>query len=146
MTDEAEILFEPRGAAGLITLNRPKALNALTHGMCLKLKTQLDQWAKDASIKSVAIRGAGDRAFCSGGDIRALYESGKAKTPYAFDFYRDEYILNAAIKHYPKPYIALVQGIVMGGGVGVSVHGSHRVAGCHRGAPSLSMMVARTPS
>ncbi|HVP83763.1 MAG TPA: enoyl-CoA hydratase/isomerase family protein [Rhizomicrobium sp.] len=129
MTDEAETLFEQRGAAGLITLNRPKALNALTHDMCLKLKAQLDQWAKDASIKSVAIRGAGDRAFCAGGDIRALYESGRAKTPYAFDFYRDEYILNVAIKHFPKPYIALVNGIVMGGGVGVSVHGSHRVAG-----------------
>jgi len=128
MTDETEILFEQRGAAGLVTLNRPKALNALTHDMCLKLKAQLDIWATDASIKSVAVRGAGDRAFCAGGDIRVLYESGKAKTPYAFDFYRDEYILNVAIKHFPKPYIAMINGIVMGGGVGVSVHGSHRVA------------------
>ncbi len=77
---------------------------------------------------AVVIRGAGERAFCAGGDIRALYESGKADTPYALDFYRDEYILDAAIKHFPKPYIALIHGIVMGGGVGVSVHGSHRVA------------------
>ncbi len=74
------------------------------------------------------MRGAGDRAFCAGGDIRSLYESGITKSPYALSFYRDEYILDAAIKHYPKPYIALINGIVMGGGVGVSVHGSHRVA------------------
>ena len=79
-------------------------------------------------MKTVVIRGAGERAFCAGGDIRALYESGKAGTPYALDFYRDEYRLDAAIKHFPKPYVALMHGIVMGGGVGVSVHGSHRVA------------------
>ena len=126
---DQDVLFESRGAVGLITLNRPKALNALTHEMCLQMKAQLGQWANDANIKCVVVRGAGERAFCAGGDIRSLYESGKAGTSYALDFYRDEYILNAAIKHYPKPYIALVQGIVMGGGVGVSVHGSHRVAG-----------------
>jgi enoyl-CoA hydratase len=127
MTDEGEILFERRGALGLITLKRPKALNALTHAMCLSMKTQLDAWAQDDAIRVVAIRGEGERAFCAGGDIRALYESGRAGTPYALDFYRDEYILNATIKHYTKPYIALIHGIVMGGGVGVSVHGSHRV-------------------
>lgn len=129
MTDEVEVLFERRGALGLITLNRPKALNALTHGMCVAMKQQLDRWAKDEAVKSVAIRGAGDRAFCAGGDIRVLYESGKAKTPYALEFYRDEYVLNAAIKRYPKPYVALIHGIDMGGGVGVSVNGSHRIAG-----------------
>jgi len=129
MTEEAEVLFERRGALGLITLNRPKALNALTQGMCVAIKAQLDEWAKDDAFKSVAIRGNGDRAFCAGGDIRALYESGKAKTPYALQFYRDEYILNATIKRYPKPYIALIHGIDMGGGVGVSVNGSHRIAG-----------------
>jgi len=126
---EAEVLFERRGALGLITLNRPKALNALTQDMCVKMKAQLDRWAGDAAVKSVAICGAGGRAFCAGGDIRALYESGKAGTPYALTFYRDEYILNATIKHYPKPYVALIQGINMGGGVGVSVNGSHRIAG-----------------
>jgi enoyl-CoA hydratase/carnithine racemase len=126
---DSEILFENRGAIGLVTLNRPKALNALTHDMCVAMKAQLDQWAQDDAVKAVVIQGAGERAFCAGGDIRSLYESGKAGTPYALDFYRDEYILNAAIKHFPKPYIALIQGIVMGGGVGVSVHGSHRVAG-----------------
>ena len=128
MSDEPEVLFEQRGALGLITLNRPKALNALTHEMCVQMKAQLDDWARDDAIKSVAIRGAGDRAFCAGGDIRALYESAKTKTPYALEFYRDEYILNATIKHFPKPYVAFLKGIVMGGGVGVSVHGSHRVA------------------
>ncbi|MGN6514928.1 MAG: enoyl-CoA hydratase/isomerase family protein, partial [Rhizomicrobium sp.] len=128
MTEDAEVLFERRGALGLITLNRPKALNALTHEMCVSMKQQLDTWAKDDAVKVVAIRGAGDRAFCAGGDIRALYESGKAKTPYALEFYRDEYVLNATIKHYPKPYVALIHGIDMGGGVGVSVNGSHRVA------------------
>jgi enoyl-CoA hydratase len=129
MSDDQEVLFEHRGALGLITLNRPKALNALTHEMCLAMKAQLDAWAKDDAVKAVVIRGNGHRAFCAGGDIRALYESGKAKTPYALDFWRDEYILDATIKHYPKPYIALIHGIDMGGGVGVSVNGSHRIAG-----------------
>jgi enoyl-CoA hydratase len=128
MSEARDVLFERRGALGLITLNRPKALNALTHEMCLGMKAQLDEWAHEDAVKTVAIRGAGDRAFCAGGDIRALYDSGKAGTPYALDFYRDEYILNATIKHFPKPYVALIHGIVMGGGVGVSVHGSHRVA------------------
>jgi len=125
---EAEVLFERRGALGLITLNRPKALNALTREMCLAMKAQLDAWASDDAAKTVAIRGSGERAFCAGGDIRSLYDSGKAGTPYALEFYRDEYVLDTAIKRYPKPYVALISGIVMGGGVGVSVHGSHRVA------------------
>src|ERR1051326_4913372 len=122
-----DVLFEQRGAVGVITLNRPKALNALTQDMCLRMKAQLEDWAKASNIKTVVIRGAGERAFCAGGDIRALYDSGKAGTPYALDFYRDEYRLDAAVKHFPKPYVALLHGIVMGGGVGVSVHGSHRV-------------------
>jgi len=125
---DTDIIFERNGALGLITLNRPKALNALTHAMCVVMKSKLDEWANDPAVLAVAIRGAGDRALCAGGDIRALYDSGRDGTPYAFEFYRDEYRLNAAIKHFPKPYIALIRGIVMGGGVGVSVHGSHRVA------------------
>jgi enoyl-CoA hydratase len=123
-----DVLFERRGAVGLITLDRPKALNALTRDMCIAMKAQLAEWAADDAIKTVVTRGAGERAFCAGGDVRALYESGKSGTPYALDFYRDEYRLNAAIRHFPKPYVALLHGIVMGGGVGVSVHGSHRVA------------------
>jgi enoyl-CoA hydratase len=128
MTDEAEILFETRGALGLITLNRPKALNALTHGMATAMHARLKDWAGDGAVKAVAIQGAGERAFCAGGDIRSLYDSGKTGTGYAVEFYRDEYLLNAFIKHFPKPYVALLHGFVMGGGVGVSVHGSHRVA------------------
>ncbi|MEJ0025922.1 MAG: enoyl-CoA hydratase/isomerase family protein [Rhizomicrobium sp.] len=128
MTDEPEILFETRGAVGLITLNRPKALNALTHGMAVAMLAQLRNWAADDAVKTVVIQGAGERAFCAGGDIRSLYDSGKAGTPYALEFYRDEYLLNAFIKHFPKPYVALLRGFVMGGGVGISVHGSHRVA------------------
>jgi enoyl-CoA hydratase/carnithine racemase len=123
-----DVLFEERGALGLITLNRPKALNALTRDMCVAMKTQLDKWAGDDAVKTVAVRGTGERAFCAGGDIRALYEAGKAGGADALSFYRDEYRLNATIKHFKKPYVALLQGIVMGGGVGVSVHGSHRVA------------------
>lgn len=128
MSGEAEVLFTRQGGLGLVTLNRPKALNALTRAMCVEMKRMLAEWARDPAVKTVAITGAGERAFCAGGDIRALYESGKAGTPYALDFYRDEYLLNAAIKHYPKPYVAILNGITMGGGVGVSVHGSHRIA------------------
>ncbi|MFL6689059.1 MAG: enoyl-CoA hydratase/isomerase family protein [Alphaproteobacteria bacterium] len=123
-----DVLFERRGALGLITLNRPKALNALTRDMCVAMKVQLDEWAVDEAVKTVVIRGTGERAFCAGGDIRALYDAGSSDVEKAIAFYRDEYRLNATIKHYPKPYVALLHGVVMGGGVGVSVHGSHRIA------------------
>jgi enoyl-CoA hydratase len=127
---DAEILFERRGAAGFITLNRPKALNAVTHGMVRALRTQLDEWANDPAITRVVIQAAGERAFSAGGDIRALTDLGRAgKHAEMLQFWRDEYPLNAAIKNFRKPYVALIDGIVMGGGVGVSVHGSHRVAG-----------------
>ena len=127
---EADILFERRGAAGIVTLNRPQALNAVTHGMVLALRAQLDAWGADPAITRVVIQAAGERAFSAGGDIRALYELGKAgRHGEALQFWRDEYPLNAAIKNFRKPYVALIDGIVMGGGVGVSVHGSHRVAG-----------------
>src|SRR3954469_17092683 len=126
----SEILFEGRGAAGIVTLNRPKALNAVTHDMVRALARQLEAWANDAAVTRVIITAAGERAFSAGGDIRALYELGRAgRQAEALTFWRDEYPLNALIKRYPKPYIALIDGIVMGGGVGVSVHGSHRVAG-----------------
>lgn len=130
MTDDAadEILFEQKGAAGIVTLNRPKALNALTLGMVRALHPQLRAWAADPAIERVIVKGAGERAFCAGGDIRQLYEWGKAGDPMAVGFYAEEYVLNTFIKEYPKPYIALMDGITMGGGVGLSVHGSHRVA------------------
>lgn len=124
-----EILFEAKSGVGLVTLNRPQALNALTLGMVRGLDAQLRAWVGDPAVHCVVIQGAGDRAFCAGGDIRALYEAGKSKTgTLTADFYREEYRLNRLIKRYPKPYVALIDGVVMGGGVGLSVHGSHRVA------------------
>src|SRR5690348_7508101 len=106
MTDD--ILFERRGAAGIVTLNRPKALNAVTHEMVLALRAQLDRWAGDEAVTRVVVTAAGDRAFSAGGDIRALYDLGRAgKHDAALQFWRDEYPLNAVIKNYRKPYIAL---------------------------------------
>ena len=125
-----EILFDRRGAAGLVLLNRPHALNAVTHGMVKALHAQLESWAHDRAVTRVIVRGAGQRAFSAGGDIRALYEAGRAGRQHQMlPFWWDEYRLNAYIKQYRKPYVALIDGIVMGGGVGVSIHGSHRVAG-----------------
>ena len=126
----ADILFTRRGAAGIVTLNRPAALNAITHEMVRALARQLDAWAGDGAVTRVVVTAAGERAFSAGGDIRALYELGRAgRQDEALTFFREEYTLNTAIKRYPKPYVALIDGIVMGGGFGVSVHGSHRVAG-----------------
>lgn len=125
-----DILFERRGAAGIVTLNRPQALNAVTHAMVLALRAQLEAWAGDPAVTRVVVTAAGARAFSAGGDIRALYDLGQSgRRAEALQFWRDEYPLNAVIKNYRKPYVALIDGIVMGGGVGVSVHGSHRVAG-----------------
>lgn len=124
-----DVLFERRGRLGLVTLNRPKAMNALTHGMALALERQLDAWATDDEVAAVAIRGAGDRAFAAGGDIRALYDAGREDGTRNFAFFADEYRLNTKIKRYPKPYVGLMDGVVMGGGVGVSIHGHRRVAG-----------------
>ena len=123
-----EVLFERRGKTGVITLNRPAALNALTLNMVRLMKPVLTAWATDAAIENVVIEGAGEKGFCAGGDIRALHDWGQAGAPEATGFYREEYQLNRQIKTFPKPYIALMDGITMGGGVGVSVHGSHRVA------------------
>ncbi|HUE47399.1 MAG TPA: enoyl-CoA hydratase/isomerase family protein [Aestuariivirgaceae bacterium] len=125
---EPEILFEHSGKAGVITLNRPSALNALTMAMVEAVSAALERWAGDDAVRHVIIRANGGRAFCAGGDIRALYDWGRAKDPKFFDFFRAEYMLNTQIKRFPKPYVAMIDGITMGGGVGVSVHGSHRVA------------------
>jgi enoyl-CoA hydratase len=124
---EPEILFERRGAAGLITLNRPKALNALNLNMVSAMRAQLKIWAADPAVNCVVIRGAGERAFCAGGDIRAIAKAGLEGNSYGIDFWREEYILNSEIKHYAKPFIALIHGICMGGGIGVSVHGAYRL-------------------
>src|SRR5918994_3966155 len=127
---EPEILCERRGEAGLITLDRPKALNALTLRMVRALRRSLDAWEADPAVTRVVIAGSGERAFCAGGDIRQLYDLGRGgRVEEALAFWREEYELNIRIKRYPKPFVALIDGIVMGGGVGVSLHGSHRVAG-----------------
>ncbi|WP_169568666.1 enoyl-CoA hydratase/isomerase family protein [Sneathiella limimaris] len=128
MSEMPEIGFEQKGELGIILLNRPKALNALTHEMAIALDQKLQDWATDPSISAVLIKGAGEKAFCAGGDVVKLYQEGKAGGDYPYRFYHDEYVCNARVKHFPKPYIAFIDGIVMGGGVGVSVHGSHRIA------------------
>src|SRR5215470_245119 len=127
---DSEILFEVKDGLGLITLNRPKALNALTHGMILELERVIPVWEKDPKIKAVVLRGAGDRAFCAGGDVTNLYREGREGQSGTLrrDFFRDEYIVNRRIYRYAKPWISLIDGIDMGGGVGLSVHGSHSVA------------------
>jgi enoyl-CoA hydratase len=125
-----DILFERRGAAGHVILNRPQALNAVTHAMVGELAGKLAEWEKDPAVTRVIVRANGGRAFSAGGDLRALYDLGRAgRQEEALEFFRAEYALNTQIKLYRKPYIALIDGIVMGGGVGISVHGSHRVAG-----------------
>lgn len=129
MTVEPEIIFEVEGAVGVITLNRPQALNALTFDMVRKMDKQLVAWAKDPAVKAVIVTGEGGRAFCSGGDIKvvALAAKGQGSKSIIRDFFREEYILNNRIHSYPKPYISLINGIVMGGGKGISAHGSHRI-------------------
>ena len=129
---EAEILFERRGALGLVTLNRPRALNALSLAMLGAMQAQLDAWAGDAAVTRVVLRGRGGRAFCAGGDIRQIYALAKAGAHAAVDaFWRAEYGLDATVQRYPKPVVSLIEGLVMGGGNGISVHGSHRVSSEH---------------
>ena len=128
MTDDIHIRTE--GRAGRITLNRPKALNALTWDMTLAIDSALTEWADDDRVALVLIDAAGDKAFCAGGDIQELYDRGRAGD-FAFGqrFWRDEYRLNARLAQYEKPIVTLMQGFVMGGGVGIGCHASHRVAG-----------------
>ncbi|XP_055493742.1 3-hydroxyisobutyryl-CoA hydrolase, mitochondrial isoform X2 [Leucoraja erinacea] len=123
-----EVLLMKSGCAGIITLNRPKALNALNLSMIRQIYPQLKKWEQDNETSLVIIKGAGEKAFCAGGDIRAVTEAGKVGDRLAEDFFREEYILNNAIGSCQIPYVALVDGIMMGGGVGLSVHGHFRVA------------------
>lgn len=125
----AEILFDRADGWGLITLNRPEALNALTLGMVEAFRRTLVDWERDPSVRAILVRGAGEKAFCAGGDIRWLHDEARKDAAQACEFFREEYRLNAAIHHLTKPYVALIDGVVMGGGVGVSVHGDFRVAG-----------------
>jgi enoyl-CoA hydratase/carnithine racemase len=127
---ESEILFEVKNGLGVMTLNRPKVLNSLSYNIVLEMERMMPAWEKDPAIKAVVLRGAGDRAFCAGGDVAGLYREMRddPNGTVRRDFFRDEYIVNRRIYRFAKPWISLIDGIDMGGGVGLSVHGSHSVA------------------
>ncbi|SIQ07594.1 Enoyl-CoA hydratase/carnithine racemase [Paracoccus thiocyanatus] len=126
----ADIIIRKDRRAGRLTFDRPQALNALSHDMALAIDAALQEWRDDPEVALVLIDAAGERAFCSGGDIAAVYRAGLAGDHrVGRDFFRDEYRMNARIKEYPKPIVALMQGFVMGGGVGVGGHASHRIVG-----------------
>jgi enoyl-CoA hydratase len=125
-----DIICEKLGFCGVVTLNRPKALNALSQAMISGLANALDVWEHDPEIKSVLVKSTSEKAFCSGADIKSIYELGKAgQYSEQLSFLAQEYSLNRRIATYPKPYIALINGIVLGGGVGISIHGAYKIAG-----------------
>lgn len=128
-----EINFSTDGGLATIEMTRPKALNALTHGMVKEMAAKLDAWEHDDAIGAVVIKGAGEKAFCAGGDVRAVWrsvvqENGGKPSELSKTFFFDEYRLNHQIHAFSKPFVALIDGVTMGGGVGVSIHGSHRIA------------------
>ncbi|MED7949877.1 enoyl-CoA hydratase/isomerase family protein [Streptomyces sp. BE303] len=125
MSDEAQVYRD--GGVGRIVLDRPRALNSLTHGMITTVRAALDGWASDDAVRAVVLTGAGDRGLCAGADIRAMHDDAKAGGAGSRAFFRDEYRLNALIARYPKPYLAVMDGITMGGGVGLSAHGAVRI-------------------
>jgi enoyl-CoA hydratase len=131
MTDaavtEPDLIARREGFAGIVRLNRPKALNAITLEMFRDIDKALDAFEADPDVSVIVLEGSGDRGLCAGGDIRALYESSQVGGDLGKILWREEYILNARIKKFPKPYVAFMDGIVMGGGVGLSAHSSHRV-------------------
>jgi enoyl-CoA hydratase len=129
---EPDIVCNREGVAGMILLNRPRALNALNRAMVDGMRAALDAWETDEHVRHVVIRGAGERAFCAGGDIRLMTQLVRdGRTDEALDFWHAEYQLNCRLHRYSKPVLALIDGIVMGGGVGVSLHGSHRIGTEH---------------
>ena len=126
----SDIHIRIEGRAGRITLTREKALNALTYDMCLAIDAALKNWADDDRVALILLDAAGDKAFCAGGDIAALYQSGRqGDLAYGRKFWRDEYRMNARIFEYPKPVVSFLQGFTMGGGVGIGCHGTHRIVG-----------------
>lgn len=126
--DIRDVVFEERGALGIIRLNRPKALNALTREMCVAIRERLAAWRDSPQLAAVLIEGEGERAFCAGGDVVRVARSAQEGSDDWWRFFFDEYRMNSAIAHFPKPYVAFIDGITMGGGVGVSVHGDYRIA------------------
>ncbi|MEZ7239971.1 enoyl-CoA hydratase/isomerase family protein [Rhodococcus sp. GXMU-t2271] len=127
MTETEDVLVRVSGGIGRITLNRPKAINALNYDMVKAMAAALDEWAEDDSVRAVVVDGAGERGLCAGGDIVSIYHDARDGGTGSQDFWRDEYVLNAVIGRYPKPYVAIMDGIVMGGGVGISAHGNVRI-------------------
>lgn len=130
MTGTAEdpsVLVEQRGRLGVLTLNRPRAINALVREMVTTMQAALDRWASDDTVATVLLTGSGDRGLCAGGDLQAMYRDASEGTSGSVDFWRDEYALDHTIAIYPKPVVALMDGIVLGGGIGISAHASHRV-------------------
>ena len=126
-TSAPTVLVEQRGRLGVVTLNRPRAINALDLDMVRLAQSALDRWASDDSVSTVLVTGAGDRGLCAGGDLQGMYRSARDGTDESVLFWREEYDLDHTIATYPKPVVALMDGIVLGGGVGVSAHASHRV-------------------
>src|SRR5215831_11937969 len=124
---EPDLIARREGSAGIIRLNRPKAINAVTLEMFRDVEKALDAFEADPAVGLILLEGAGERGLCAGGDIRALYESSKVGGDLGKVLWREEYILNARIAKFPKPYVSFMDGIVMGGGVGLSAHSSHRV-------------------
>jgi len=124
---EPDLIARRESSAGIIRLNRPKAINAVTLEMFRDIDKALDQFEADPAVAVIVLEGAGERGLCAGGDIRALYESSKVRGDLGKVLWREEYILNARIAKFPKPYVAFMDGIVMGGGVGLSAHSRHRV-------------------
>src|SRR5947207_12209363 len=131
MSGADEILLGREGGLPTFTINRPRALNALTLDNYRRIDPAMRAWAAEPSVRAVVVRGAGDRAFCAGGDVRAVYEAGRGISgapDLPAVFFREEYELIRRIHHYPKPYLAIIDGITMGGGAGVSVNGAYRIA------------------
>jgi enoyl-CoA hydratase/carnithine racemase len=127
-SEEQEILSKIEGNAGVITLNRPKALNALSLPMIQEITRLLLEWKDDNRVRTIIIQSSNEKAFCAGGDVRSVYDAKiKGDQSGMVDIFREEYLLNYLISVYPKPYIALIDGIAMGGGLGISIHGSHRI-------------------
>jgi enoyl-CoA hydratase len=122
-----ELIVRQHGALRRITLNRPKALNALTLDMAVQMTALLRSWAADPAVRAVLLDGAGERGLCAGGDIRALYDAAKSGDTLPEKFWATEYHLDVLIARYPKPFVAVMDGMVMGGGVGLSAHAAHRI-------------------
>jgi enoyl-CoA hydratase len=124
---DGDLIVRREGSVGIIRLNRPKAINAMTLEMSEGIDAALDRFEADPAVAAVVLEGAGERGLCAGGDIRGLYESSRAGGDLGKRFWRQEYVMNARIAKFPKPYVAFMDGLVMGGGVGLSAHARHRV-------------------